>query len=383
MAARILLLADTHVGFDLPLTPRVARRRRGHDFLENLHLALEPALRGEVDAVVHAGDLFHRARPHHTLVAQAFEPLRAVADGGVPVFLVPGNHERSRIPHARFAAHPLLHIFDEPRTFRFEAGGVRVALFGFPYERQVVRRRFPELIAATGWQPREADASLLCVHHCFEGATVGPADFTFRRGPDVIRLRDVPAGVTAVLTGHVHRHQVLTHDLAGRPLSSPVIYAGSTERTAFAEMGEAKGTVRLELEGGAASDGGGSRLRWRFDELPTRPMVVAEVRGDGTDAATLGARVRTALAEAHPDAVLRLRVVGRVPHPARPALSAEGIRALAPPTMNVEVVVVDDPRPVSFRGRNRTPDRTRRSPTKDRDRLQGRTPSLFPPQPRS
>ena len=41
---RILLLADSHVGFDLPLAPRVARRRRGHDFLANHSAALEPAV---------------------------------------------------------------------------------------------------------------------------------------------------------------------------------------------------------------------------------------------------------------------------------------------------------------------------------------------------
>ena len=45
---RILLLADTHLGFDLPVNPRVNRRRRGHDFLANYAAALQPALTGEV-----------------------------------------------------------------------------------------------------------------------------------------------------------------------------------------------------------------------------------------------------------------------------------------------------------------------------------------------
>src|SRR5262245_37569040 len=50
---RILLLADSHLGFDLPTRERVRRRRRGHDFLANYATALEPALAGEVDLVVH------------------------------------------------------------------------------------------------------------------------------------------------------------------------------------------------------------------------------------------------------------------------------------------------------------------------------------------
>ncbi|GMV04486.1 MAG: hypothetical protein AMXMBFR53_07660 [Gemmatimonadota bacterium] len=337
---RILLLADTHLGFDLPLTPRVERRRRGRDFLANHLRALEPALAGEVDLVVHGGDVFHRARPHPTLVAQAFEPLLRVAEAGTPVFVVPGNHERARIPHARFAAHPLIHVFDRPRAFVVDVRGTCVALFGFPYERGVVRQDFPRLVEGTGWRPGDADVSLLCVHHCFEGATVGPADFTFRRGPDVIRCRDIPRGTAAVLTGHVHRHQVLTHDLDGRPLAAPVIYPGSTERTAFAEMGEAKGTVLLEID---AEGGGPPRVRWRFRELPARPMVVAEIRAGGPGARPVEDQLRAALTRAPEDAVLRLRVQGPLTGAERAELSAVTLRALAPQEMNVEVVLADAP----------------------------------------
>ena len=35
---RVLLLADTHLGFDLPSKPRVERRRRGPDFFPILVL---------------------------------------------------------------------------------------------------------------------------------------------------------------------------------------------------------------------------------------------------------------------------------------------------------------------------------------------------------
>lgn len=43
---RVLFLADSHLGIDLPAQPRVPRRRRGHDFLANHALALAPALAG-------------------------------------------------------------------------------------------------------------------------------------------------------------------------------------------------------------------------------------------------------------------------------------------------------------------------------------------------
>ena len=50
---RILFVSDTHLGFDLPRKPRIARRRRGPDFFDNFNRALEPARRREVDLVIH------------------------------------------------------------------------------------------------------------------------------------------------------------------------------------------------------------------------------------------------------------------------------------------------------------------------------------------
>ena len=111
-----ILLADTHIGLDYPLQPRIDRRRRGVDFLNNFRLALQPALHGEVDLVVHGGDLFDRSRVPEALVQIALEPLLEVAASGVPVFLVPGNHERSRIPLQLWRNHLNLHIFDQPDT---------------------------------------------------------------------------------------------------------------------------------------------------------------------------------------------------------------------------------------------------------------------------
>ena len=343
MPVRILFLADTHLGFDLPVAPRIRRRRRGQDFLGNYVRALAPALDGDVDAVVHGGDVFHRPRVAATLAMQAFDPLRRIAERGIGVFVVPGNHERARLPHPRFALHPRIHVFDEPRSFRFEARGLRVTLLGFPYVRKDVQSRFRDLIAATRWGTGGRDVALLCVHHCFEGARVGPRDFTFRGASDVVRGADVPRGVAAVLTGHVHRHQILTRDLAGRPLPAPVLYPGSIERTAFAEMSEAKGYLTLELDADGESAGG--RLeRWEFHELPARPMVLTEVRAEGVSLASLAHRVDAALAAAPPGAVLRLRVHGRVGEAARGVLAAARLRSLAPPDMNVEVFLADERR---------------------------------------
>lgn len=332
---RILLLADSHLGFDLPSRPRVDRRRRGHDFLANYGAALAPALAGDVDLVVHGGDVFNRSSVLPTVAWQAFEPLRDVAARGVPVFIVPGNHERSRLPHARFARHPLVHVFDRPRTFVIDVAGGRVALSGFPYERHDVRSRFPSVVEATEWTRVPADVRLLCMHHCVEGATVGPGDFTFTTAADVIRAQDLPAGFAAVLSGHIHRHQVLMHDLRGQPLTAPVCYPGSIERTSIAESGETKGFLILRV-GDERSD---DAVRWSFCPLPARPMIRRDLVAADMTGAALQAAIEDAIGSAPTDAVLSVRVTGPLTDAHARVINSGRLRSMAPGTMNVEVVL--------------------------------------------
>ena len=266
---RVLLLADTHLGL-------------AEEHFTVFERALQPAFRGEVDLVVHGGDVLFRSRVKPGLVWRAFQPLKRVADAGVPVVVVPGNHERSAIPFPLLAAHPGIHILDRPRTIALHIRGVDVAVAGFPCERDEVRDRFAELLGRTDFGTVRSEIRLLCLHQSVEGATVGPAGFVFRARPDVIPGRAIPSGFAAVLAGHIHRHQVLRSDLRGRPLGAPVFYPGATERTSFAERGEAKGYVTLELE--PSADGAGSVRRWAFHPL----QCVQPERPGGADALDCG-----------------------------------------------------------------------------------------------
>lgn len=332
---RVLLVADTHLGYDLPLRPRVERRRRGQDFLANFRLALEPALKGDVDLVVHGGDLFHRSKVPPALIEMAMEPMVEVANSGVPVFIVPGNHERSRIPLHLWVGHPNINIFDRPWTFHLEVNGVSVALAGFPCRRNGVRDLFRDLLRRTRYQRLEADMRLLCLHQTVEGAQVGPSDYTFRYGEDIVRGRNIPGGFAGVLCGHIHRSQMLTHDLRGLALSAPVIYPGSVERTAFAERFEEKHYVIAEFV--PTEDGKGHLADVSFVPLPSRPMHSIELDVTGLGGEDVELVVKEELAALEPDSVVRFRVQGDVSEHVRSVLEAAKLRELAPPSMNVTV----------------------------------------------
>jgi DNA repair exonuclease SbcCD nuclease subunit len=332
VGVRILFLSDTHLGIDLPSRPRVERRRRGDDFFESFERAIEPAIRGETDVVVHGGDLFYRSRVPAWLAGRVFERLEDLADSGVDVFWVPGNHERSVVPRGLLLTHPNVRVFDRPRTFTISRRGLDLALSGFPYT-PGIRDEFMSLVAATGHLETRANVRLLCIHQLVEGARVGPVDFTFRSGHDVVRGADVPPGFAAILSGHVHRFQVLERDLAGRRLLSPVLYPGSIERTSFAERHERKGFLVLEVVADLEAAGGSAR--WEFRELPVRPMVDVDLDAGGVDASTIGARLRDSLSRLDPASVVRIRLLGTPSPEALRALGAAALRSAAPETMSV------------------------------------------------
>jgi exonuclease SbcD len=336
---RILLIADTHLGLDLPFRPRIERRRRGPDFFANFRRALLPALQAEVDAVVHSGDLLYRSKVPPQLVEMALEPLKRVADTGIPIYLVPGNHERSAIPYGHLAAHPNIYLFDCPRTFFLETEKGSLALAGFPFVRSGIRKEFLNRLAQTDCQHVKADTRVLCIHQSVDGATVGPGGFTFRYSPDVIRAADIPNGFSAVLAGHIHRFQVLTRDLKGKSLNAPVFYPGSIERTSFAERNEKKGYLILEFE----TQGPSAAIlqRWTFHELPARPMIRIQMHAAGMSGRQIQAWIQSRLFEIPQDSVAQIKVHGNLSEEALRVLSAPSLRALAPATMNINATLVD------------------------------------------
>jgi exonuclease SbcD len=331
---KVLLLADTHLGFDLPFRPRIERRRRGHDFFANYERALQPAIEGKVDLVVHGGDLFFRSKIPSALVEMAMTPILRVADTGTPVYIVPGNHERARLPLQLWMLHPNLHIFHEPKTFVCRRPQMRIALAGFPFARHI-QSDFPKLLCRTGYSDLKVDARLLCLHQAVEGAQVGPVNFTFRAGPDVIPGRDIPGEFCAVLSGHIHRYQRLDHDLTGKAMATTVIYPGSVERTSFAERREEKRYAIVELA--PTEDGRGRLVGVSFFPLPARPMIVLELEVMGLKVNGVSKLIRNRLKRLDPESIVRVKFKGAVPAVIQNQFTAAFLRSLAPETMNISL----------------------------------------------
>ena len=88
---RVLHTGDTHIGYQQYHSPE-----RRADFLAAFEQVIDDAVEMDVDAVVHAGDLFHDRRPDLPDLMGTLSALRDLDAAGVLFLAVVGNHESTR-----------------------------------------------------------------------------------------------------------------------------------------------------------------------------------------------------------------------------------------------------------------------------------------------
>lgn len=253
---RLLHLTDTHLGASRRVHGAPAGWQRTADHRAAMEAALGPAFRGEVDVVVHSGDLFDRSTPPSDEAWWAWETFSKLAKK-LPVVVCAGNHERKGLSRHLPASLDNLHVVD--RAQRIEVAGLTVGVVAYARTAKVWAER------AAG--VTEAGVDLLIAHQAFDGSQVPGFTFRVGRQRDTIGSPHLPDGVRHILSGHIHPRQVLSVG------DVEVVHPGSTERTSFSERYETKGYAVWTRE----DDG-----RWRhsFHDLDARPMVVVDREED-------------------------------------------------------------------------------------------------------
>lgn len=345
-AIRILHTADSHIGADLPLRPRINRPRRGDDLVQSFSKVLHVAAEQDVDLVIHCGDLFDTPRPSSRALVAATQPLLHLATQGIPIVIVPGNHERSAMPGALLLSHPNIHIVGRPCSLPFTLRGTTIAVSAFPCLRSGAAERFCAALDETQWTKARADLRILAVHQAFDSARCGPAGYRFRAGDDVVPRSLIPAAFDYVACGHVHRHQ----ELAPLETDGPaVVYAGSPDRVSFAEIDEPKGCVLITQ--------GRTRLSHSFVPHDVRPMSIWPMDVTGMSKAALIEQASAIIMALPPDAIAQLRLTGAAAQGAFRGLRLAGHAARLRP----DVLFTVSSRAVEFRQPRQTWARPRRS----------------------
>lgn len=242
---RVIHTGDTHIGYRQYHSPE---RRR--DFLAAFEQVVDDAVEADVDAVIHAGDLFHNRRPELRDLLDTLAALRRLSSAGVPFLAVVGNHESTRdgqwldlFERLGLAAR----LGSEPRVLG------DTAFYGLDH---VPRSRRDELDYDFG--PHDAEHAALVGHGLF-------TPFAHADWDTETVLEAASVEFDAMLLGDNH-----TAD-AAEVEGTWVTYCGSTERASAAER-SARGynLVTFGTDAGEAVD-----VRRR--SLDTRPFVFVTV----------------------------------------------------------------------------------------------------------
>ncbi len=306
---RFLHIGDTHFGVHYALNPKNPYRRAyGELFFQKIEEVINQAIsEHHVDFIIHSGDFFNRSKPPPEVVDRGVKPFQLAAKRGIPIFIIPGNHERSKLPLGLLPfSNDNINLFSKPCSYTFKKNGFSIKLTGFPYIRHNIKKNFSSIlkkawINSLGRNPIKPDYSILVTHQLIEGSRI--EHYTFRSGQDVVSFRQIPKLLNYVACGHVHRFQFLynpsfssvkstnksyfieqdninqiwqfngKNGLKSSQFPNPIIaYTGSLERVSLAEKNEPKGYIIGELQlsetGHKIND-----VKYQFHELDALKMV--------------------------------------------------------------------------------------------------------------
>lgn len=291
---RFIHLADTHLGFRQfsgKLDPERRLNQRECDVYGVWHQAIGIAIEREVDAVIHAGDMFDSARPSPRALSEALDGISRLRDSGIPLVAIAGNHSTPRFRSGGFVFEVLERFgvqaaWQEPHTFLI--GGV--AFHAVPHEPDGALLQ--DDIRAARPDPN-VDANVLVLH---AGLDAVPAAGYGEVNPITVAsdlLVEAPFDYIAM--GHLHRFQAPQIN---------AIYPGSLERLDFADLEGDKAVVEIDLAVKPGTPGFVTRHK-----LDARPMFDLKVGCEGCDQATIIARLEQQLSGVELDgAVVRVRL---------------------------------------------------------------------------
>lgn len=307
---RLLHLADLHIGMENygRIDPATGIHSRVMDFLRRLNEVVDYALDDEIDLVIFAGDAYKSRDPNSTYRREFARRIKRLADAGIPVILLVGNHDLPAatkrassveifatldVPNVLVANRERLHCLTTRRGEPIQVGTIpyplRQQLLSHDEHKdksiaeldELVQQIVVDNIRALAAQVDPSIPAVLTGHFSVSEAKLG-SERTVMLGRDVVVLKSVLADPAwdYVALGHIHRHQELN-----RGQHPPLVYSGSLERIDFGEENEPKGFVVADVRRG--------HVEWKFHRVAARPFVTirADVRNEADPPAALLAAI--------------------------------------------------------------------------------------------
>jgi len=245
---RVIHTGDTHIGYQQYHTPE-----RREDFLDAFEQVVDDAIEMDVEAVIHAGDLFHDRRPELPDLLGTLSALRNLASAEIPFLAVVGNHESTR-------GGQWLDLFERmDLAVRLGSEPVvvgDVAVYGLDHVPASRREELDYKFASSG----DASHTALVSHGLF-------TPFAHATWEAETILTEATVEFDAMLVGDNHKAGVEQIN------ETWITYCGSTERASASER-EGRGYNVVAFDSDTPGPGG---VDIRQRSLETRPFVFVSI----------------------------------------------------------------------------------------------------------
>jgi exonuclease SbcD len=327
---KIIHFADLHLGVENygHINPENGLSSRLEDFLKALDELVDFALAEKVDLVLFCGDAYKTREPTQTQQREFAKRIRRLSEGGIPLFLIIGNHD---LPNAIGRATameifdtlsvPNVYLVGKPGIHKVSTASGEIQIAALPWVRrsallsredtrnldfnQINERLQQILTGIIAQQASQIDPSLpaiLAAHVWVMNAKLGTEKSMSIGQEHMLLLGNVanPA-FDYVALGHIHKGQVLNE-------FPPVIYSGSLERVDFGDQDDQKGFYIVEIGKDPASFI--KNTAYTFHAVQARRFFTLkiEINSDDLDPTTTILRQVEANLAKIKDAVVRIEI---------------------------------------------------------------------------
>ena len=314
---RILHLADTHIGYTAyNRLDENGHNQREMDVFNAFEQVIDRALKNKTDIILHSGDLFDSVRPSNRAISFVIDQLLRLSDAGIPMVIISGNHSTPRLRETGSVFKVLEHIENVQLAYTgryetFEFGGLKVHALPHCVDKEVFEAELKTMKPDSKF---EFNVAML------HAGVVGLSVFKMNEfNEQLASTSQLEKGFDYVALGHYHEFCEVTDS---------AVYAGSTERLGFGEVGQPKGFITLDLESGKRN----------FREINTRAMLdLPRLDCSDLSAENMDRAIRKNLNAVDLDGAIVRQVLSDVNRREHNLLNVAGIRKLASEALHFEL----------------------------------------------
>ncbi|RLI59088.1 MAG: exonuclease SbcCD subunit D [Candidatus Asgardarchaeum californiense] len=251
---KILHVADTHLGYSAyRKINENGINQREEDTYDAFKQFVDYAIDSKPDLIIHAGDLFDSVRPTNRAITFAIQQILRLSRHAIPIVIIAGNHEHPKLKetgHILSIFNHIEHVYPIYNA-KYETISFKDKIVVHAVPQCSTKEEFSKNLNKIKIDS-SADYNILTTH----GSVKSIKEFSMNEFDELaIPISFLKSDFDYIALGHYHKYTKILDN---------AFYSGSLECFTFADAGEQKGFVEIDLNG---------KNKHNFIPIKNRPMI--------------------------------------------------------------------------------------------------------------